>query len=149
MLEIDTEVVQMIETDSTLISLMGITSSDTRVYAWYPATDIEYVIGQKEVCIIYRNSLGGRPFNWSYPSQLPDILYFFRVLSVSQLKLRQVAERLIEIFDKQSIETTNWAAKWIELAGNADGMMEGSPTHPIMSKNVTFNFRILVQRGVV
>jgi len=147
MLELDTLVVNQIETDSTMISLMGIAAGDTRVYAWYPATDIEYVVGQKEVCIVYRNSLGGRPFNWSYPSQMPDMLYFFRVLSISQLKLRQVSERLIELFDQQSLISTNWAVKWIELVGYADGMNEGSPTKPIMSKNVSFTFSVTVRRG--
>lgn len=149
MLELDTLVVNAIESDATMISLMGITASDTRVYAWYPSKDIEYVVGQKEVCIIYRSSMGGRPFNWSYPSQMPDLLYFFRVLSISQLKLRQTSERLITLFDQQSLSSTSWAVKWISLVGYADGMMEGSPTKPIMSKNVSFDFGVTVKRGVV
>lgn len=149
MLELDSLVVSRITGDASLISLMGITASDDRVYAWYPATDIIYTLGSTEVSIIYRNSMGGRPFEWSYPSQIPNMSYFFRVLSISQLKLRQVSERLIELFDKTSMESTNWSVKWIELNGYADGMYEGSPTQPIMSKNVTFAFTTVVKRGVV
>ena len=149
MLEIDALIVNKIITDATMISLMGITVQDNRVYAWYPATDISYVVDTTEVAIIYRDSMGGRPFEWSYPSQMPDIQYFFRILSISQLKLRQSAERLIELFDKSSLESTNWSVKWIELSSITDGMFEGSPTHPIMSKNVTFAFNVVVNRGVV
>jgi hypothetical protein len=149
MLELDSLVVNRIESDATMISLMGITSEDTRVYAWYPAIDLEYILGVKEVAIIYRNSMGGRPFEWSYPSQIPDISYFFRVLSISQLKVRQTSERLIELLDKTSMESTNWIVKWIELMGYTDGMTEGSPTHPIVSKNCTFSFKIVVKKGVV
>lgn len=148
MLELDKEVVDIIKDDATMISLMGITTSDNRVYAWYPASDIVYT-AQKDTAIIYRNSMGGRPFNWSYPSQIPNIQYFFRVLSISQLKIRQVSERLIELFDLTSISSTSWSVKWITLSSYADGMTEGSPTHPILSKNVLFSFNIVVKRGVV
>lgn len=149
MLELDQLVVDRITTDAQLISLMGITAEDDRVYAWYPISDIIYTLGSAEVAIIYRNSFGGRPFNWSYPTQVPNIQYFFRVLSISQLKLRQTAERLIELFDKTSMESINWAVKWIEQTGCADGIYEGSPTQPILSKNVTFAFNVVVKRGVV
>ena len=149
MLELDALTVSRITGDATMISIMGITSGDDRVYAWYPAEDITYTINVNEVAIIYRNSLGKRPFRWSYPSQIPDITYFFRVLSISQLKLRQASERLIELFDKTSMDSDNWSAKWIELTGYADGMNEGSPSQPIVSKNVTFAFSIVVKKGVV
>lgn len=149
MLELDSLVIDRIEADATMISLMGITAEDNRIYAWYPATDISYVINQIETAIIFRNSIGSRPGSWSYPSQVPNISYFFRILSISQLKLRQSAERLIELFDMSSMESANWSVKWIELSGVADGMYEGSPTHPIMSKNVTFAFTTVVKRGVV
>lgn len=149
MLELDALVVSTITSDSTMISLMGINASDDRVYAWYPSTDIVYEIGGAEVAIIYRNSMASRPFNWSYPTQIPNITYFFRILSISQLKVRQCAERLIELFDKTSIESANWSVKWIELNGIADGMYEGSPSKPIVSKNVTFAFTIVVKKGVV
>ena len=147
MLEIDKAVVDTITTDSDMISLMGITSSDKRVYAWYPFKDIVYTINVSEVAIIYRNSIGMRPFLWSYPSQISNITYFFRVLSISQLKVRQTSEKLIDLFDMSSIDTDNWSVKWIELGGIADGMNEGSPTLPIVSKSITFNFTIVVKKG--
>ena len=126
---------------------MGITAEDNRIYAWYPSSDIAYVLSVSEVAIIYRNTFDGRPFLWSYPSQFSDITYFFRILSISQLKLRQTTERLIELFDKSSIESVNWSVKWIKLLNAADGLYEGSPTHPIVSKNVLFGFNIVVNRG--
>ena len=61
MLELDALVTSRITTDASMISLMSITASDDRVYAWYPATDIEYEVGVSEVAIIYRNSMGQRP----------------------------------------------------------------------------------------
>jgi hypothetical protein len=149
MLELDSLVVAQIVNDAQMISLMGITVDDDRVYAWYPTSDIVYTINQAEVAIIYRNSFGSRPASWSYPTQFPNLQYFFRVLSISQLKLRQTTERLIELFDKTAMQSTNWAVKWIEVIGAADGMYEGSPTQPILSKNVTFAFNVVVKRGVV
>lgn len=149
MLEIDEAVIDRIENDATMISLMSIDASDNRIYAWYPAIDIVYTKDEQEVAIIFRNSLGGRPFNWSYPSQIPNITYFFRILSINQLKLRQCSERLIELFDMTSIETEHWGVKWIELSGAADGMNEGGPTHPIVSKNVTFAFSVVVKKDTV
>lgn len=148
MLELDQLVVSRINDDTTVSTLLGGTEEDNRIYAWYPATDISYTIGVAETAIIYRNSLGGRPFNWSYPSQIGNILYFFRVLSISQLNVRLCAERLIELFDQTSIESDNWNAKYIELNSYTDGMYEGSPTHPIISKNVTFDFKVVVNKGL-
>jgi hypothetical protein len=146
MLELDALVVNRIKTDATMISLMGINSLDDRIYAWYPAIDIEYILNLQEVAIIYRNYMEGREMNWSFPSQMPNIKYFFRILSVSQLKLRQCTERLIALFDQTSLTSANWITKWIELSSVADGMMEGSPTYPILSKNVLFTFNVVVRR---
>jgi hypothetical protein len=150
MLELDKLVVNRIITDSSMISYLGTTANDNRVYAWYPATDIVYTTGIAEAAIIYRNSiLRERPYNWSYPSQIPNIQYFFRILSISQLKLGQISERLIDLFDLTSLESDNWTVKWIELSSAINGMNEGSPTHPIISKNVTFSFNIVVKNEVV
>lgn len=146
MLEIDSAIAARIVEDADMISIMGITASDDRVYAWYPQQDIVYTQGGSEVAIIFRSSNGGRSNNWSYPSQSPDIAYFFRILSISQLKSSQCAERLIALFDKTSLQTDNWNVKWIEQSGYSDGMMEGSPTHRIVSKNVTFVFKIVLSR---
>lgn len=146
MLELDSLVVSRIATDTTMKTLLGVTTSDNRIYAWYPTTDITYTIGGVDSSIIYRNSMEGRPFRWSYPYQMPNIQYYFRVMSLSQLKLRQITERLIVLFDMTSLQSTNWGAKWITLSGSWDGMVEGNPTHLILSKNVTFDFSIVVKR---
>ena len=46
MLELDQLVVAKITADAQLISLMGITAEDDRVYAWYPISDIIYTINE-------------------------------------------------------------------------------------------------------
>jgi len=147
LLEIDQKVISMITTDVTMAGYLNGTLSDNRIYAWYPVSDIAYTIGFQEVAIIFRDSLGGRPYEWSYPSQIPHITYFFRILSINQILLSQCKERLIVLFDQKSIETTNWYVKYVELASDANGMTEGSPTQPIMSRNVNFLFKEVFRKG--
>jgi hypothetical protein len=52
----------------------------------------------------------------------------------------------VALFDKTSLQTTNWTVKWITVSGVADGMQEGGPSKPIMSKNVTFVFSNVFSR---
>lgn len=146
MLEIDAAVVSKIASDATMISLMGITVSNNRVYDWYPQDRIIFSASNQSA-IIYRNSLGSRNYNWSYPSEMPRLTYYFRILSINQLNLNQVNEKLIDLFDMTTIQTTNWSVKWIELSGSVDGPIEGDPTYPIYTKDVNFNFSTLVKRG--
>jgi hypothetical protein len=146
MLEIDKAVVDLIAGDATISGYTGASAADDRIYAWYPIRDIEYTEGTVEMAIIYRNSMGTRTFRWSYPSQIPNIIYFFRVLSINPLKLRQCTERLVDLFDETSLQTTNWNVKRITISGVADGMQEGSPSKPIMSKSVTFSFSNVLRR---
>ena len=146
MLEIDAYVVNKIRTDSTMITLLGITSSDYRIYMQFPSENISYVTS--EAAIIYRNSMGSRDRKWSYPSQISNIMYFFRVLSVSQVKVRQIIERLLNLFDKSSIETASWLVKWVELMGITDGPIEGTPTNLVYSCNITFAFNVVVTKEV-
>lgn len=146
MLELDEYCVTKIRTDASMVSLMGITATDYRVYSWYPAGDVYYTVGVSEAAIIYRNSCGSRPYKWSYPKQFPNITYYFRVMSIDKSKLGQASKRLIKLFDMTSIETTSWRVKWIELSGDSPGPMEGSPTMPIVSRNVMFKFSVVLQK---
>lgn len=141
MLGLDAEVISVLDNDVTMSGYLNGNSSDNRIYSWYPITDITYIEGSQEAVIIFRNSLGSRPFEWSYPSQMPHITYFFRILSINQELLSQCAERLIELFDQKSMEVTDWDVKYIELISASNGMTEGSVTKPILSKNVSFLFK--------
>ena len=108
MLEIENQAISVIAGDTTIDGYLNPSVDDNRIYAWYPPTDIEYNETNKSA-IVYFNNMPKRSFNWSYPSQMPDIFFYFRVLSLSQLEVRQISERLIDLFDNTSIQTTNWS----------------------------------------
>jgi len=147
MIEIDEYVVTTITEDSTMITLMGISANDNRVFAWYPSFDIVYS-SNSPAAIVFRKSSGSRTgANYSYPSQIPNINYFFRVLSINQLVLGQVAERLMDLFDeKYNVTLTNLGIKKIGMIGNSDAPTEGDAGNPIYVKMVSFSFSTVVRR---
>ena len=147
MIEIDEYVVSTVTGDATMISLLGISASDNRIFSWYPAHDIVYS-SNSPAAIVFRKSSGSRTgANYSYPSQIPNINYFFRVLSISQLVLGQVAERLMDLFDeKYNVLLTNLGIKKIGIRGNSDAPTEGDVGNPIYVKLVSFSFSIVVKR---
>jgi hypothetical protein len=146
MLEIEKAIVDIVKNDSAIQVLMGGSSTDKRIYAWAPIGDTVFTEGTIEVAIIYRTTLIGRPFEWSYPSQKSDEQLFFRILSINQLKLGQVSERLIDLFDMGSLQTTNWSVKPIEILSVFDGMNEGEATKPIHVKNQSYRLSNVLRR---
>lgn len=147
MIEIDEYIVNTITGDATMITLMGIDASDQRVYAWYPSFDVVYS-STYPAALVFRKASGSRPGEfYSYPSQIPNISYHFRVLSKSQLVLGQVAERLIDLFDdKYNVLLTNFGIKKISVSGNSDAPTEGDAGNPIYVKTVSFSFSSVVKR---
>ncbi len=147
MIEIDEYVVDTITTDNTMKTLMGISASDNRIFAWYPSFDIVYD-SNSPAAIVFRKSSGSRTgANYSFPSQIPNINYFFRVLSINQLVLGQVAERLMDLFDeKYNVTLTNLGIKKIGMIGNSDAPTEGDAGNPIFVKMVSFSFTTVVRR---
>lgn len=147
MIDIDEYVVGTVVADATMISLMGIDGSDNRIYAWYPTDDIIYN-NTYPAAMVYRKGSGSRPGeNYSYPSQIPHINYFFRCLSIDQLVLGQVAERLLDLFDdKYNVLLTNFGIKKMSVIGNSDAPTEGDAGNPIYVKVVSFSFTNIVKR---
>jgi len=140
MIETDEYLVQKIIKDTTLISLMGISVSDKRIYAWYPTFDIVYE-SSYPCAIVYRKSVRGRAGSWSYPNQYPDMSYYLRTLSINQLVLGQVAERLIVLFDETyKASTTSWIIGKIQINSIVDAPTEGDAGNPIFVKVVSFSF---------
>lgn len=148
-LELDKEIVDLFKGSADWISVSGADADDPRIYAWFPAGDTVFVPGVKDVAVIYRTSITGRPGRWSYPYQIPDMQLFFRLLSIDQLKLGQATEILIgeNFLDQQSIETTNVSVKRITLLSANDGLNEGAPTQPIHVRNFSFRFSNVFIRG--
>lgn len=147
MIDIDEYIVGVVIGDATMQSLMGITGTDNRIYAWYPSFDIVYS-STAPAAIVYRKTSGSRPgVDWSYPSQIPNINYFFRCFSIDQLVLGQVAERLTDLFDeKYNVVLTNFGIKKIGIIGNSDAPTEGDAGNPIYVKIVSFSFTNVVKR---
>jgi hypothetical protein len=146
MIETDRYLVQTIIADATLISLMGITADDKRIYAWYPTFDIVYN-SSNPCAIVYRKSIRGRGGDWSYSNQYPDMAYYLRTLSINQTVLGQVTERLIEVFDEQyKVYTTSWMIGKIEISSVVDAPTEGDAGNPIYVKVVSFGFREFFKR---
>lgn len=146
MIETDRYLVQTIINDASLISLMGITGSDKRVFAWYPTFDITYDTAYP-CAIVYRKSVRGRAGSWSYPNQMPDMSYYLRTLSIDQLVLGQVAERLSDLFDETYKEyTTSWIIGKIGINSILDAPTEGDAGNPIFVKVVSFSFNNIFRR---
>jgi hypothetical protein len=145
MLEINEEIVKLIENDSNISSLLGSTISDSRVYAWYPLDNLVFS-DTTPAAILYRDSMGSRPYRWSYPKQMPNLFIYFRVCSIYIEKANQVAESLINLFDKTNISIDNWSIKWIELVSKTQGMPEGTPTKLVYSVNTSFRFTNVFRR---
>jgi hypothetical protein len=146
MIETDQYLVQKVITDATLISLMGITVQDKRIYAWYPAMDIVYE-SSYPCAIAYRKTVRGRGGEWSYPNQFPNIAYYLRTLSINQLVLGQVAERLIDVFDETYLDTTtSWLIGKISINSVTDAPTEGDAGNPIFVKVVSFSFSNIFKR---
>jgi hypothetical protein len=146
MIETDRYLVQTVINDASLISLMGITSQDKRIYAWYPTFDITYHTDYP-CAIIYRKTIRGRGGAWSYPNQYPDMTYYLRTLSTDQTILGQVAERLIELFDEKYKEyTTSWIIGKIGINSVVDAPTEGDAGNPIFVKIVSFGFNEFFKR---
>jgi len=146
--EINEYIVDTITSDSTMISLMGITANDHRVYSWYPSFDIVYS-NTYPAALVFRIASGSRfGDSYSYPSQIPNINYHFRALSKSQLVLGQVAKRLMDLFDeKYNVLLTNFGIKKISIIGNSDAPTEGDAGNPIYVKVVSFSFSNIVKRS--
>lgn len=146
MIETDEYLVQKVIADASLISLMGISGSDQRIYAWYPTFDVVYETSYP-CAIVYRKSIRGRGGDWSYPNQYPDIGYYLRTLSINQLVLGQVAERLIELFDETYKDyTTSWIIGKITINSVVDAPTEGDAGNPIFVKVVSFSFSNIFKR---
>ena len=146
MIEIDEYIVTTVTTDATMISLLGVNASDNRVYAWYPSFDVTYSDTQP-AALVFRKTSGSRPGEFSYPSQIPNRNYFFRCMSIDQLVLGQVAERLSDLFDeKYNINLTNLGIKKIRQLGDSDAPTEGDAGNPIYVRIVSFSFSNLVKR---
>ncbi len=141
-LELDKAIVDLFKNNASWISVSGATATDPRIYAWFPAGDLIFTPGVKDVAVIYRTSITGRPGRWSYPLQISDMQLFFRLLSINQLKLGTATEILIgeNFLDQQSIDTVNVSVKHIALLSGNDGLNEGAPTQPIHVRNFSFRF---------
>jgi hypothetical protein len=141
--QLEKALVDLFKNSSPYKTASGATTVDPRIYAWFPAGDVVFVPGVKDVATIYRFSVTGRPGRWSYPSQLGDMQLFLRVSSINQLKLGTVTEILIgssSFLDKTSITTDDLSVKWITALTVNDGLNEGAPTQPIHVRNFSFRF---------
>ena len=141
-LSLNKAIVDLFKNNSDWATYSGLTSTDPRIYSWFPTGDVVYTPGVKDLACIYRISITGRPGRWSYPLQIPDMQLFFRLLSIDQLKLGQFTEILIgdDFLDQKSITTDNVSVKHIALLSANDGLNEGAPTQPIHVKNFSFRF---------
>jgi hypothetical protein len=146
MLEIEEAIVARVSNDAQIQTIMGGTAADRRIYAWFPIGDIVFVEGTVECSIIYRTAVVGYPWRWSYPNQGSDEQLFFRIAAINQLKLGQVSERLIDLFDKGSLQTTNWSVRWIEIVSSVEGLNEGEATKPIHIRNQSYRFGTVLRR---
>jgi hypothetical protein len=146
MKEINAELINVILNDSAIKTALGYTATDERIYAWNPAEDVIYS-DNKKGAIFYRIIYGKRPKRWSYPKQFANGSIYFKVVSIDQETTDTVGERLIELFDLETIETTNWRIGHSELLSYNDAKPEGSGRNTQWSKMVTFMFTNILKRA--
>jgi hypothetical protein len=146
MLEIEKAIVERVSNDSAIQTIMGGTAADRRIYAWFPIGDVVFTERTIECAIIYRTSSTGYPWRWSYPNQNSEMQLFFRIASINQLKLGQVSERLVDLFDKGSLQSTNWSVRWIEVVSIVEGLNEGEATKPIHIRNQSYRLGTVLKR---
>lgn len=146
MLEISAKAIQIISSDSVMDTYLNPSANDDRIYQWYPSMDITYTTTNKSA-IIYRSFvLSDKGSRWSYPQQINDWYYEFWIKSIDHLKVTQIAERLIDLFDETSLVTTNYSVKHIQLISDAFGDSEGDVTQPIISRKAIFRFSNVFKR---
>ena len=137
MFELKEPIYSTVTTDATIISLMGITSGDLRMYSLNPPEDVIYS-DAVPAAITYFLKIGRRPNNYSYPSQEGNAFLFFRILSIDNLIAENIADRLKVLFDKMTIESDNYVVKTVMLNDMTPSDSEGSPTKPVFIINVSF-----------
>ena len=148
MLEIKEEIVNVLGNDTTIQTLLGGTDSENRIYSWNPSEDILYSYESNLIGAVFFRLYGtdDRPYRWSYPSQMPNLYIHFRVKSLNELVMNQVTERIIELFDIQTIETDNWRFPSIQLTTYNDGPIEGTPSVPLYVQNIVFICRNILRK---
>lgn len=146
MQEINEYIVNRIRTDVSIISLMGITVGDYRIYYWNPNIDIIYN-STTPAAILYRTAGKKRPSKWSYPEQKMPLFVYFRVLSYLQATANSVADRIENLFDQLNFQTTSYNVKGAEVISRVDGDCEGTPEKPIWVVHTSFDFKNVFYRG--
>jgi hypothetical protein len=145
MLEIDKYVVDKIKNDATISGYTGKDANDSRVYTYRPSVDVIFS-PKYPAAIFYRDNQNPQPKEYSYPSQVGDIYYYFQVVSDNKTLTKQIGERLVSIFKDISITTTNWRVLIVKSNGNSEGVPEGTPTKPLYVRNVSFLLREVFER---
>lgn len=146
MLEIKAEILSRVVNDSTISGLLPSSAKDNRVYAWNPGMDIEYSEKDKGA-VFYRTDIEEeRSYLWSYPSQIPSMYLFFRVVAINPYIAEQISERIISLFDLSSIKTDNWRVPFTELVSYKEGDVEGTPSFVLFVRNIVFFLRAPLKR---
>lgn len=145
MLEIDKYIMDAIKGDATISGYTGKTSSDPRVYSWMPSQDVIFS-STYPAAIFYRDNQNPHPIEYSYPSQIGNIYYYFQIVSNSKTLTKQIAERLITLFKDTSVTTTNFRVLIIKQNGNSEGITEGTATKPLYVRNVSLLLKEVFER---
>ena len=145
MLEISEYLLNILKYDATITSLTGAISSDYRIYSWKPAFDIIFS-STKEAAIFYSSFQDKRKHDWSYPSQIGDITYFFQSSSLNKTTAQQVIERINDLFDNYSFSTTNYNILSMMCNGKKEGPLEGTATRRIYGETISFLLRDICSR---
>lgn len=146
MLEITDHFIELLRLDSTIISLTGLTNSDMRIYSWGPPFDIVYTSVYKAAIFIRDSQTTRMRDKWSYPSQLPDIMYYFACVSPSKTISHELEERIRQLLDLYSFATLNYRVGIVMLNNVIDGINEGTPTKPLYSRVISFALKEVFTR---
>lgn len=142
MLEICKYLIDELKSDSSLTSLTGATVSDSRIYAWKPGANIVFSTSVNGA-IYYHFSFEGKPFLFSYPSQIPDASITFRCASPIRTTSFQIAELLSAKFEYLSFSTTNYRIGVMTFDSMFEGVPEGDASRPVYIFDVNYDLKEL------
>ncbi|MFW9872368.1 MAG: hypothetical protein ACFFG0_04640 [Candidatus Thorarchaeota archaeon] len=114
MLNIDKWIYSIAKADSTLLTLIGGTATDPRIYEVYPPKSLLPLSSTYPAYITYGLAPSGGGYGDVYQIQVPDEIYEFHIFANTKAKMNTVFERIDTLFNKIfNASITGWIVRRI------------------------------------
>lgn len=130
--------------DATFISLTGSTSSDRRLYFFFPPKQVS----ENLPWVTYKFSSGGIDPDEIGCQQIPDRVLNFDIFSIDAELISDVFTRFKELFDKQELNTTSYRIMIVRYQADNDLVERRDNLSTLYHKNVTFNMSTVLEKTI-